>query len=209
MILTNEAIEYFKTIAARVTQATIDGNKYPYFIEGEDFLHKYESIRMVWLEDASIKSVCDKFGISKSLYYECEKKFLENGTSAIFSLPRSAKQFPDIEALTLLAKKARPSLSYTAIYRIAQSIPVTKNIDNPKLISKILHSHGYGLSNMETDIIFWERIQRTLKNLSKMKESKIEGRNIKQRKKTFFKNLSTLYFNRCYICFSWIILASI
>ena len=53
-------------------------------------------------------------------------------------------------------------------------------------ISKILHSHGYGLSNMETDIKFWDRIQRTLKNLSKMTESKIEGRNIKQRKKTFF-----------------------
>jgi ACT domain-containing protein len=186
MILTNEAIEYFNTIAARVNQATIGGNQYPYFIEGEDFINKYESIRMVWLEGLPVKSACEKFGISRSLYYECEKNFIKIGTSALFSLPRTAKQFPDIETLALLAKKAKPSLSYTAILRIAQSIPLTKSIDNPKLISKILHSHGYGLSNMEADIKFWDRIQRTLKNLSKMTESKIEGRNIKQRKKTFF-----------------------
>ena len=77
MILTNETIDYFKAIAAQVAQTSLTGSKYPYFIEGEDFLHKYESIRMVWLEDASVKSACDKYGISRSLYYEYEKNFLK------------------------------------------------------------------------------------------------------------------------------------
>ena len=61
------------------------------------------------------------------------------------------------------------------------------NIDNPKLISKILLSHGYGLSDMETDMKFWERIQRTLINWSKMIDSKIGWRSIKKRHKTFFR----------------------
>jgi len=188
MILTNETIDYFKTINSRIIQTSITGSKYPYFLEGDDFLKKYESIRMVWLNDASVNSACDKFGLARSTYYACEKNFLSIGTPGLFSLPRNALQFTAAEALTLLAKRAKPTLSYTAIFRICQSIPLTKDIDNPKIISKILLSHGYGLSDMETDTKFWERIQRTLKIWSKMTTTNIEGRSINERKKTFFKN---------------------
>jgi hypothetical protein len=61
-----------------------------------------------------------------------------------------------------LIKKARPQLSYTSIHRIAQVVPITESFSSRSLISKILQSHGYGISDMKDDINFWGKIQRTL-----------------------------------------------
>ena len=172
MILSSKTIEYFKKINSLMNQCMVN-NQYPYMINGDFIFNIYESIRCVWLDDVRIQDACDQYNISRSSYYLFEKQFVEFGLPGIFSLPRKTQQFIDLEHLVLMVKKARPSLSYTAIFRIAESISLTKDIASPALVSSILNSHGYGLSNMKNDIIFWERIQRTLKTWERLIQKKI------------------------------------
>jgi transposase len=95
-------------------------------------------------------------------------------------------QHPDLEQLCLLAKTSRPSLSYTAIHRLAQAVPITKGVSTPKLVSTILQSHGYGISDMDDNAIFWGRIQRALDLWSILSRAPIKGRDAKKRKATLF-----------------------
>ena len=177
MILSKKSIEYFQSLHSRILQSMAKHQaKTPYFIEGEDFFKNYECLRSVWTQRSSIKSACESFNISRSCFYEMEKRFIQNGLPGLLFFSDSCKQYPDLEQLSLLAKKSRPSLSYTAIHRIAQAVPINKRLSTPKLVSKILRSHGYGISNMKDDFNFWARIQRTLDLWSKLLQTPITGR---------------------------------
>ncbi|MCP3680023.1 MAG: transposase [Gammaproteobacteria bacterium] len=86
----------------------------------------------------------------------------------------------------ILAKESRPSLSYTAIHRIAQAVPLTRGLSNVELVSKILQSHGYGLSDIKEDLRFWGRIQRTLQAWASVMDKALDNRDLTNRKGTFF-----------------------
>ena len=187
MILSKKSVKYFQSLHSRVLQSMAKHQaKTPYLIESDDFFIKYECLRSVWAQDSSIKSACENFNMSRSSFYETEKRFVQNGLPGLLFFSDSSKQYPDLEQLSLLAKKSRPSLSYTAIHRIAQAVPIIKRRSTPKLVSKILRSHGYGISNMKDGFNFWGRIQRTLDLWSKLLHTPITGRDPKKRKATFF-----------------------
>ena len=186
MILSNKSLKYFQSLHSRILQSMAKHQvKTPYLIAGDEFFIKYECLRSVWTHSSSIKSACKNFNMSRSSFYETEKRFIKNGMPGLLFFSDSCKQYPDLEQLSLLVKKSRPSLSYTAIHRIAQAVPVIKRRCTPKLVSKILCSHGYGISNMKDDFNFWGRIQRTLDLWSKLLQTPITGRDAKKRKATF------------------------
>jgi transposase len=160
-------------------------SKTPYFYEDEFFFNQYECLRTIWTQNSSIKAACQKFNISRSSFYEIEKRFINYGLPGLFTFSESCQQYPDLEQLSLLIKKARPSLSYTSIHRIAQSVPITKDLSSTKLISKILQSHGYGISDMKDDFCFWGRIQRALDLWSSSLNKPIGKRDTRKRKATF------------------------
>ncbi len=85
-----------------------------------------------------------------------------------------------------MSKQSRPSLSYTTIHRIADAIPITKSVSTPELVSNILQSHGYGISDMKSDIEFWGRIQRSLKRWSFLINNPQDKRDSKRRRATFY-----------------------
>jgi len=185
MILSNNSIEYFRSIYSRILQAMAKHQvKTPYLYEDEAFFNQYECLRSVWAQTSSIKSACDRFNVSRSFFYELEKRFVNYGLPGVLFFSDSSRQHPDLEHLCLLAKTGRPSLSYTAIHRLAQAVPITKNVSTPKLVSAILQSHGYGISDMKDDTIFWGRIQRTLDLWSSLTKTPIKGRDVKNRKAT-------------------------
>ena len=187
MILSDNSIEYFRSLHSRILQSMAKHQvKTPYLFEDEVFFDQYECLRSVWTQTSSIKSACDKFNISRSSFYELEKRFVNYGLPGLLSFSDSSRQHPDLEQLCLLAKTSRPSLSYTAIHRLAQAVPITKGVSTPKLVSTILQSHGYGISDMEDDAIFWGRIQRTLDLWSILSRAPIKGRDAKKRKATLF-----------------------
>lgn len=189
MILSEYGLNYFKGLHSRIIQSMVStGSKYPYLIDDDDFLKNYECIRIVWTDGSSVKNACQKFGISRSSYYKLEKRFVRVGLPGLFALPCMVQQFSDAEELILLAKKARPSLSYTSIYRIAQMIPLTKDIVTVKLIASVLQSHGYGISDMESDVSFLKKIQRKLRTWSGLSLTVTEGRDPGNRSKTFFSD---------------------
>ncbi len=186
MILSINTIKYFQSINSRVLQSMAKHNsKTPYLYEDDIFFNQYECLRNIWANKSSIKSACQKFNISRSSFYEFEKRFTKYGLLGLFSFNENCKQDSDLEQLTLLIKKGRPSLSYTSIHRFTQSVPIIKT-SSPKLISKILQSHGYGISDMKDDINFWGRVQRTLDLWATFLKSPIIKRNTKERKATFF-----------------------
>ena len=143
MILSKKSLKYFQSLHSRILQSMAKHQaKTPYLIEGDDFFIKYECLRSVWTQSSSIKSACKSFNLSRSSFYETEKCFIKNGLPGLLFFSDSCKQYPDLEQLSLLVKKSRPSLSYTAIHRIAQAVPVIKRRCTPKLVSKILCSHA-------------------------------------------------------------------
>jgi transposase len=158
----------------------------PYLYEGEDFFKHYECLRSIWTHTSSIKGACKKFNISRSSFYDIENRFIKYGLPGLFIFSDSSKQHPDLEHIALLAKKSRPHISYTAIHRLAQAISIIKDVSTPQIISKILQSHGYGISNMEDDSTFWGRIQRSLISWENLLKTSIYGRDAKDRKATFF-----------------------
>jgi len=187
MILSNNSIEYFRSLHSRILQSMARHQvKTPYLFEDEVFFNQYECLRRVWTQTSSIKSACDEFNVSRSSFYELEKRFVNYGLPGLLFFSDSSRQHPDLEQLCLLAKTARPSLSYTAIHRLAQAVPITKDVLTPKLVSAILQSHGYGISDMKDDAIFWARIQRTLDLWSILAKTPIKGRDAKRRKATLF-----------------------
>lgn len=187
MILSKTCRQYFKSIQTHVLQGMASHNvASPFLMNNEPFFTHYECLRSVWLKSAGIKAACATYQLSRSTYYELEKRFVELGLPGLFILPAEAEQLPDLEELVLIANKGRPSLSYTAIHRIAQAVPLTRNLSTPELVSSILQSHGYGISNMKSDIAFWGRIQRTLHRWETLRRSPQGKRDTHHRKATFF-----------------------
>ncbi|ETR67772.1 MAG: transposase [Candidatus Magnetoglobus multicellularis str. Araruama] len=186
MILTKKSIQYFQSINSRVLKSMAKHqSKTPFHYEDEIFFAQYECLRSIWKSELPIKNACQKHNISKSSYYEIEKRFIANGLPGLFSFSNSCQQHLDLEQLALLIKKARPQLSYTSIHRIAQVVPITESFSSRSLISRILQSHGYGISDMKDDINFWGKIQRTLDIWANLIEKPIGKRCSKKRKTTF------------------------
>ena len=134
----------------------------PYFLDHDDVIKRYECLRDVWESKSSISSACQRFGISRTFYYEIEDRFITCGLSGIFPELNGVPQSPELEKLVMLVKTARPSISQQNIYRITQALPQSQGETSPEAISQILKSHGHGFSDQGNDVSFFARIQRTL-----------------------------------------------
>ena len=120
MILPKQLLEYFKSIQSKVSQSiALSTSKTPYWIEEDENILRYEVIREVWQNQKTIKAVCDKYNISRTYYYETEKKFIDHGVIGLFSTLAHITQYPNIEQLIVMSKQSRPSLSNTTLLRIA------------------------------------------------------------------------------------------
>ncbi len=187
MILSKQLLEYFKKIQSKVTQAMAFSNtKTPYWIEDDEIILRYEAIRDVWFNRKSVKSICQKHTLNRSYYYEVEKRFEQFGTIGLFSTFAHIKQFPKLEQFVVMIKQCRPSLSNTALLRMAQAVPVTSRDVTKELISEILNSHGLNISRLTTDEQFYGRVQRTLMECNRLRENPIGIRDTNNRKESFF-----------------------
>ncbi|MEE9307523.1 MAG: hypothetical protein V3V57_08410, partial [Spirochaetia bacterium] len=167
MILSPAAIQYFKLLSSKVTRAMASYHSAtPYFIEDDPVISHYEILRKVWLGSVPIKQVCLEHNLSRSSYYEIENRFVRYGFAGLFSCPGgTVNQAPNLEQLVLIVKNCRPTVSQIAVLRVAQAVPVTQAVADSQMISRILNSHGYGYSRLETDRDFFGRIQRSLAEL--------------------------------------------
>ena len=197
MILSPAAIQYFKLLSSKVTRAMASYHSAtPYFIEDDPLISHYEILRMVWLGSVPIKQVCLEHNLSRSSYYEIEDRFVRYGFAGLFSCPGgTVNQAPNLEQLVLIVKNCRPSVSQIAVLRVAQAVPVTQAAADSQMISRILNSHGYGYSRLETDRDFFGRIQRSLAELKGIRGNPVEERKRDKRKETFFVDLDP-YHNR-------------
>ena len=168
----------------------------PYFIEADPVIRRYEVLRKVWIGSVPIKQACIEDNLPRSSYYEIEDHFVRHGLAGLFSYPgATVTQAPNLEQLVLIVKNCRPTVSQLAVLRVAQAVPVTRVVADSKVISRILNSHGYGYSRLETDQDFFARIQRSLEELSGAAEQLVEGRKRDRRRETFFVDADP-YHNR-------------
>lgn len=187
MVLSHKSKESFKLMQAKVAQAMARySNTTPYLVDGDPVIRNYEIIRDVWLEDQPIKRVCRLYGLSRSQYYEKEQRFVNHGVPGLFPDVKKLSCSRALERLVVLISTARPALSQQAILRIAEAVPCTQATADSESVSEILSSYGRATSDLPTDLIFWSHIQRTLNNLQRIKQEPIQGRERKQRKKSFF-----------------------
>lgn len=187
MIFNDETLEYFNRLPSLVANSFSNENTiYPYQIK-EDIIEKYECIRKVWVGSSSVKQVYGDAGISRATYYSYDNSFASHGLLGLFPHWKEAEK-PEglLERLTLLIKDARPSLSQQGIFRISQSIPVTKEITCLDKISQILKSHGLNVQSTKSDKKFWGNIQRRVKFLNILRKNKSFERSKNDRKKSFF-----------------------
>jgi hypothetical protein len=106
MILTKKSIQYFQSINSRVLKSMAKHqSKTPFHYEDEIFFAQYECLRSIWKSELPIKNACQKHNISKSSYYEIEKRFIANGLPGLFLFLNSCQQHLDLEQLALLIKK--------------------------------------------------------------------------------------------------------
>jgi hypothetical protein len=187
MILSQNSRDYFRFLQAKVSQAMARyASRTPYFLDDDPVIRNYEIIRKVWFGGTGIKTICKQHSISRSQYYDKEDRFVRYGVLGLFPEIKSLTFLPELERLVLIVSNARPSLSQQAILRVAEAVPITREAVDIELISQILASYGRSASDQPSDKHFWDRIQRTVKELSRLKLHAIEGRNKKERKKTFF-----------------------
>ena len=189
MILSLKARQYFQMLQSKVIQGltkSITGR--PYFLEDDPFMKNYEMIRMVWHDGVSIKKACSTFSLSRTQFYEKEKRFTKHGVAGLFPKIYGIACTQKMENLITLINEARPSLSQQAMLRIAEALPPTRNEANLDCISEILASHGISVSSQKIDKQFWSRIQRTLMELGRLTTGLRNGRNNAQRKKSFFRD---------------------
>jgi transposase len=187
MILSQKNRDYFKFLQAKVSQAMAHHSSHtPYLLDDDPVIKNYEIIHEVWFDDLPIKEVCKKHNISRSQYYEKEDRFVKHGVLGLFPDIKEPTSSPDLERFILTVSNARPSLSQQALLRVAEAVPLTREVADIELISQILASHGRSTSDQPGDRDFWDRIQRTLNESYRLKSRAIEGRNKKHRKKTFF-----------------------
>ena len=188
MIFTQEIMKYFERIASKVQQALGQSQaKVPYFIIEDDIIMKYECLRSVWSDGLPIKTACSRYEIPRSSYYEAENNFVTYGIAGLFPVfDNGQPQVAELEKFVIMVKDARPSLTNTAIHRIAQAVPITKEFADVETVGRILTSYGCGISSLESDKFFWGRIQRTLSELCRIKKTANVRRDKKNRKKTFF-----------------------
>jgi len=197
MILSPAAIKYFKLLSSKVTSAMASYHcTTPYFIETDPVIRHYEVLRKVWVSSVPIKQACTEHNLPRSSYYEIEDHFVRHGLAGLFSYPGGAvTQAPNLEQLVIIVKNCRPTVSQLAVLRVAQAVPVTHTLADSKVISRILNSHGYGYSRLETDRDFFARIQRSLEELNGIGEKLVDGRRRDRRKETFFVDADP-YHNR-------------
>ncbi len=187
MILPKQTIEYFKLLSSNVNKGKVLKNTdNPYIIQDDQTIRNYECLRDVWYCSNSISGTCKKHNISRTTYYELENNFVNYGLPGLFYVPRTICEETVLEKFVLLIKECRPSLSQIAILRLVQCLPLTKDRAKPEVISSILISYGYGQSYLESDPYFWGRIQRSLLVHENLLKTGINGRDAKERKKTFF-----------------------
>ncbi len=187
MILSKHLLEYFKSIQSKIAQSiALSNSKTPYWIEGDENILRYEAVREVWLNQKAICNVCNELKVSRTYYYEFEKRFLNHGIAGLFSTFAHVTQYSKLEQLVVMAKQSRPSLSNIALLRIAQAVPLTSEDATKELIPEILNSHGLNVSCLDADAHFFGRIQRTLMECDRLKEQRIGKRDVKRRKHTFF-----------------------
>lgn len=189
MILSHKSREYFKFLQAKVAQAMArHGSRIPYMLDDDPVIRNYEIIREVWFDGTSIHYVCQKHKLSRSQYYEKENYFIQYGMLGLFPEIKTLPCSPELERLILMVIDARPSLSQQAMLRVAEAVPLTSHEADIDFISHILASYGRSPSDQPADRNFWDRIQRTLNQLDRLKECPIAHRNKKERKKTFFQD---------------------
>jgi plasmid maintenance system killer protein len=187
MILSHKSRDYFKLLQAKVFQAMAKHQSpSPYLLDDDPVIRNYEIIHKVWVNSAAIKDVCCQHQISRSQYYEKEDGFVKFGVVGLFPEIKAPKHLPDLERLILILSNARPSLSVQAMLRVAEAIPVTQRAADIESVSQILSSYGRSASGQAADRDFWQRIQRTLNEIDRLKKHPIKGRNRNQRKNTFF-----------------------
>ena len=182
------------------------GSRTPYFVDDDPVIRNYEMIREVWFDGTPIKNVCQRYELSRSQYYEKEDRFIKHGFWGLFPELKVLPYSFDLERLIVMVSKARPSLSQQAMLRIAEAVPLTQEEADTKAVSQIVASYGRSASAQPADLKFWSRIQRALNHLRRLRRSPIQGRDKKQRKKTFFSDddfchkrlelLRELFFNR-------------
>jgi len=159
----------------------------PYFIEGDPVLLRYDCIRDVWYNNIGINKACQTYNITRSHYYELEDAFISSGILGLFPTFNKVKQYPDLETLVLMVKRARPSISQTGILRIAEALPSTKLDVTLNLISEVLNSHGLGINNLKSDPEYYSRLQRKISALFYIKRQELKVRRDKlNRKQTFY-----------------------
>ncbi len=195
MILPAASIDYFRMLASKVTQALASSySETPYLLEGDPVIDRYEALRDVWLDSVAVKHVCLEYHLSRSCYYDMEDRFIGYGLPGLFPLPSNGvAQQPALEQLLLIVRKCRPSVSQTALLRIAQAVPVTQAVADGEIISRILNSHGYGYSSLQTDPDFWARVQRSLAELTGLTEKPVGERARERRRETFFVDTDPLH----------------
>jgi hypothetical protein len=186
MILSHKSREYFKFLQAKVSQAMArQGSHTPYLLD-DPVIKNYEIIRGVWFDGKSIQHVCQRHKLSRSQYYEKENYFIHYGVLGLFPEIKTLVCSPELERLILMVSDARPSLSQQAMLRVAEAVPLTVMEADIDSISHILASYGRSPSDQPADRHFWDRIQRTLNQLYRLKECTIAYRKKSERKKTFF-----------------------
>ena len=195
MILPAASIAYFRMLGSKVTQGmACSYSETPYLLEQDPLIEHYEALRQVWLGSVAVKQVCLEYQLSRSSYYEMEERFMRYGLAGLFALPpTAAAQQPALEQLLLIVRKCRPSVSQTALLRIAQAVPVTREAADAETISRILNSHGYGYSSLQTDPDFWARVQRSLVELTGLTEKPVGQRARERRRESFFVDTDPLH----------------
>ena len=189
MIFNDETLGYFNRLPSLVANSFSKENTIrPYHIK-EGVIEKYECIRKVWTGSCSVKQVCSEFKISRATYYSYDNSFASYGLLGLFPFWKESERADGLlERLVLLIKDARSNLSQQGIFRISQSIPVTKEITSLDKVSQILKSHGLNVQSIKSDKDFWGNIQRRVKFLNILKKGDPFKRSKTERKKSFFSD---------------------
>ena len=151
MVLTDSTWNYFAQIPFRVRSAIAHSqSSVPFEYEDESFFKSYDTLRRVWVDRKSQRTVADSHNISRQTLGKWETYFVDYGAVGLLPELSFIDIDPRLEQLIVLIKSSRPHERASHALRIAKALQISGA--DLELVRLVQRCHGYGQRMKQKDI---------------------------------------------------------
>ena len=186
MVFTDTTIKYFSIIGSRVRAGFAESNsETPFYYEEEPFHNAYEAITLIWKRRQSIRSVAEKYEVSRDTIKRWQQDFVRYGAIGLLVEISYIPANGLLERLAVLIKTARGHEHSNYALRLAEALEIPgASLD---MIRRIHRCWGYGQRHDENDRKYYYGLQKIVEAVEFYKNKGINpGHDPQKKAESFF-----------------------